>query len=441
MEEQQYSKIIDSIPVFSGQSKEDIKEWLEIVSLKFDIIGYDARQKRRFIPQYLTRNALKWHLAHRDELSSWTKYTNPIIAAFPHAITTSRDLNLQLLKDRKQGDNEPFTEYYGSIIDLCRKHDSDMTDLQIIDWLKAGMKITLYDKLQGEDFATPQLLLHRARRIELNIAVLDARKRAPAILPSTFSSYSNVPKRYNQQKYYQNRFPSSSTPSYPPPLMSTPYSAMSYNNSNNTPASFYSYPSPQSYQDVNMSMSPRRTIGARDGRASIHAINPSLIIIPVTVHGSTVHSLLDTIATHTLITRSLLNTIPHSPVYKTPITTAVLGDANTTISVHGIVQLYIRINNIPTYTSAVVVDSLSVDLILGMDWCRKYNIEIRISEQELLLHHHRYGKITVQFQTNISIPVRLAQTIQLSPYHEHIVRLLTPVSTASQVSYSPDTKL
>ncbi|CAF3865997.1 unnamed protein product [Rotaria sp. Silwood1] len=260
MEEQQYSKIIDSIPVFSGQSKEDIKEWLEIVSLKFDIIGYDARQKRRFIPQYLTRNALKWHLAHRDELSSWTKYTNPIIAAFPHAITTSRDLNLQLLKDRKQGDNEPFTEYYGSIIDLCRKHDSDMTDLQIIDWLKAGMKITLYDKLQGEDFATPQLLLHRARRIELNIAVLDARKRAPAILPSTFSSYSNVPKRYNQQKYYQNRFPSSSTPSYPPPLMSTPYSAMSYNNSNNTPASFYSYPSPQSYQDVNMSMSPRRTI-------------------------------------------------------------------------------------------------------------------------------------------------------------------------------------
>ncbi|CAF4626058.1 unnamed protein product, partial [Rotaria sp. Silwood2] len=180
---------------------------------------------------------------------------------------------------------------------------------------------------------------------------------------------------------------------------------------------------------------------AHDGRASIHAINPSLIIIPVTVHGSTVHSLLDTGATHTLITRSLLNTIPHSPVYKTPITTAVLGDANTTISVHGIVRLCIRINNIPTYTSAVVVDSLSVDLILGMDWCRKYNVVIRISEQELLLHHPQYGKTTVQFHTNISIPVRLSQTIQLSPYHEHIVRLFTPVSTASQVSYSPDTKL
>ncbi|CAF3004538.1 unnamed protein product [Rotaria sp. Silwood2] len=76
-----------------------------------------------------------------------------------------------------------------------------------------------------------------------------------------------------------------------------------------------------------------------------------------------------------------------------------------------------------------------------MDWCRKYNVVIRISEQELLLHHPQYGKTTVQFHTNISIPVRLSQTIQLSPYHEHIVRLFTPVSTASQVSYSPDTKL
>ena len=50
MEEHQHCKIIDSIPIFSGQSNENIKDWLEIVSLKFDIIGYDSRQKRRFIP-------------------------------------------------------------------------------------------------------------------------------------------------------------------------------------------------------------------------------------------------------------------------------------------------------------------------------------------------------------------------------------------------------
>ncbi|CAF2848303.1 unnamed protein product [Rotaria sp. Silwood2] len=156
MEEQQYGKIIDSIPIFSGQPIENITEWLDIVSLKFDIIGYDSRQKRRFLPQYLAGNALKWHLTHREDLLSWDDYTNAIADAFPQIVTTSRDMNLQLLKDRKQGDNESFTEYYASIIDLYRKHDTDMTDLQIIDWLKAGMKITLYERLQGEDFITPQ---------------------------------------------------------------------------------------------------------------------------------------------------------------------------------------------------------------------------------------------------------------------------------------------
>ena len=70
MEEHQYGKIIDSIPIFSGQSNENIKDWLEIVSLKFDIIGYGSRQKQRFIPQYLIGNALKWHLTHRNDLLS-----------------------------------------------------------------------------------------------------------------------------------------------------------------------------------------------------------------------------------------------------------------------------------------------------------------------------------------------------------------------------------
>jgi hypothetical protein len=51
-EEQQYAKIIDSIPTFSGEPQENNHDWLDIVSLKFDIIGDDSRQKRRFIPQY-----------------------------------------------------------------------------------------------------------------------------------------------------------------------------------------------------------------------------------------------------------------------------------------------------------------------------------------------------------------------------------------------------
>ncbi|CAF2925422.1 unnamed protein product [Rotaria sp. Silwood2] len=131
MADSQYSKLIDSIPTFSGNPHENINQWLGIVSLKFYIIGYDSRQKCRFIPQYLTGSALQWYLAHCSELSSWDKELAAITSAFPDLITTSRDMNLKLLRDRKQADTEPFIDYYTSIIDLCRKHAHNMPDIQI----------------------------------------------------------------------------------------------------------------------------------------------------------------------------------------------------------------------------------------------------------------------------------------------------------------------
>jgi len=226
MEDPQYRNIIDSIPTFSGESRENINDWLEIISLKFDILGYDSRQKRRFIPQYLAGNALKWHLAHRDHLSSWDDYVQAITSAFPRLIITSRDMNLTMLRERKQGDTECFTEYYTSVSDLCRKYDPDMTDLQIIDWLKAGMQITLYEKLQGDDFTTPQALLTRAQRVELDNAVLDARKRESAVQQPVISSPPLV--NYDRSKTwhspaYSPPVPTRNSPRpYPPSLLSLP---------------------------------------------------------------------------------------------------------------------------------------------------------------------------------------------------------------------------
>ena len=45
MEDQHYSKIVNSIPIFSGTLHQNIPERMNIVSLKFDTIGYDSRQK------------------------------------------------------------------------------------------------------------------------------------------------------------------------------------------------------------------------------------------------------------------------------------------------------------------------------------------------------------------------------------------------------------
>jgi predicted aspartyl protease len=172
-----------------------------------------------------------------------------------------------------------------------------------------------------------------------------------------------------------------------------------------------------------MSISPKRLKEVRDGRPSFSSINPSLIIIPTTISDSLVHAMVDTGATHTLITRSLLHTFSHVQFTKTSSISALLGDTSTAISVQGIAQLYIYVNHIPTYVSAHVVD-----LILGMDWCRTYDVSLRIHQHELCLRHPHYGSTTVSLLNNVSIPPRLA----------HSVQLLALLSSALQVVFTLD---
>ena len=45
MEAHHYSKTVNSIPILSGTLHQNIPERMNIVSLKFDTIGYDSRQK------------------------------------------------------------------------------------------------------------------------------------------------------------------------------------------------------------------------------------------------------------------------------------------------------------------------------------------------------------------------------------------------------------
>lgn len=252
MEQYQYKAVINSIPTFSGETREKVDDWLEIISLKFDILAYEPQQRRRFIPQYLAGNALKWHFAHREDLNQWHDYTTALRTAFPQVITTSRDMNLQMLRNRKQKDSESFTEYYASILELCRQHDSDMADPQLIDWLKAGMKLTLYERLQGEDFPTPQSLLTRAQRLELDNAVFEARKREHPRSSITSSNSTAPAPTYARQRDYPTYHQSSPTPTstllYPTSLMSTP---TPYTTSNYTPTPPLPYSS---------ASSPRRLI-------------------------------------------------------------------------------------------------------------------------------------------------------------------------------------
>ncbi|CAF1237434.1 unnamed protein product [Rotaria sordida] len=164
-------------------------------------------------------------------------------------------MNLKMLRDRKQGDTESFTEYYASVVDLCHKNDPNMADLQIIDWLKADIKLKLYERVQGEEFATAQALLIRAQRLELDNAVLEARKRDSTMpIPAASSTSSpsfNRSSHWDQPLYRQPQSTSNYTSSYSPPLMSILHS----------PYPFQSSPYPYASSPVtHTSTRPRRSI-------------------------------------------------------------------------------------------------------------------------------------------------------------------------------------
>ena len=135
---------------------------------------------------------MKWHLTYRDELSLRDDHIGTIISASLSLITTSGDVNLKLFRDPKQSNDESFIDYYSSLL-IFIENVAKTQNMQTIDWLRASMKITSYEKLKNEEFDTTIPLLFRAQRIEIDYAVLDAREGEPvtdrtALSTSNFNS-------------------------------------------------------------------------------------------------------------------------------------------------------------------------------------------------------------------------------------------------------------
>ena len=193
------------------------------------------------------------------------------------------------------------------------------------------------------------------------------------------------------------------------------------------------------YGSLSISMLKKLLGEIRDGRISVPQFHPSLIIINTVINGKSAYAMVDTGATTSLISKSELNTIPHSSIIPTA-TTATLGDGRTQIAVDGLVELPITVNNITTCIKALIVESLGANIILGMDWCKLNNVNVDIYRNQVEIIHPEHGNTTIPFITDGAIDAHLDESIALLPFHEHIVKLKTPVSSATLATFLPDTK-
>lgn len=169
----------------------------------------------------------------------------------------------------------------------------------------------------------------------------------------------------------------------------------------------------------------------------LHHLHQSLIIITANVNGTKLQAMVDTGATATFIKATVLYNIQHWPITPTQ-TRTTLADGHSALVILGRVCLLVKINHVPTYVRAFVAENLTADMILGMDWCSKNNVEIHTQQREVIVWHNRMGKTTARFNEQASVDVELADRLCLQPYEEKVVRVNVPLSSAQIVCFEPN---
>ncbi len=128
--------------------------------------------------------------------------------------------------------------------------------------------------------------------------------------------------------------------------------------------------------------------------------------------------MVDTGATSSLITMSTIIKLNYQDeIYKQE-GEIILGDSKTKIIRYGWIYLNMKINNLDCGIPAMIVDNLTVDFILGMDFMKKFKVDIKTT-QECLVIRHRQRQIYVKFEKPNS--VRLNHQCTILPRSKRVV--------------------
>ena len=144
--------------------------------------------------------------------------------------------------------------------------------------------------------------------------------------------------------------------------------------------------------------------------------------------------MLDTGANFSFLNATHLHSSEHFRYSRTCHQRFFMADGLTSFSVTGIVELTIELDNIKTSISAFVANHLCTDLILGMNYLSKYDLEIRTKSRSILLTvGHR--QIVIPVDTD-SIKPHPSISIPCQPQRKHPDHRATPPLTVTSSSSS-----
>ncbi|CAF5181057.1 unnamed protein product, partial [Rotaria magnacalcarata] len=212
--------------------------------------------------------------------------------------------------------------------------------------------------------------------------------------PNSFHSpqYSQTRTNNYNQRFQQNRYrPSYTTNSYNNNQKYTPayQNNSSYNNNKQQPCSANTVFPTDSPADTNIeeeSLSPSffaesSKDGVDSGKNNKNPLKSSLIFITTLVNNHKTKILIDTGATTTFINQNILHHMAGSKNNCKQPYSFVLADGAAPFEVLGTVELAIKFSNSITHINGHIARNLCTDMIIGMDYINKYNLNINVKKQ------------------------------------------------------------
>ncbi|CAF4571802.1 unnamed protein product, partial [Rotaria magnacalcarata] len=190
--------------------------------------------------------------------------------------------------------------------------------------------------------------------------------------------------------------------------------------------------------NINSSVSPAILAESpRDGVDSGQQIkNPSkssLIFIKALVNKHEIRILVDTGATNTFInSRILHHVVSKNSILKQPYS-FLLADGVAPFHVLGLVNLSIQLDTFITAIDAHIAEYLCTDMIIGMDYINKYNLNINVKKQIVTIESDNRHIVVpiVNGYKPIKIPVVSSNTVLLPPHSKRNMSVSIPISFIS----------
>lgn len=384
----------DFVRPFHGESNEDVHMWIESIVHYFDVAQLPGSQELLYIqyaPAFLQSYAYKWWKENKRVEWNWRNFKDAIIEQFGK---TNEYLIGRQLDQRKQQINEPVIKYYYDIMELCSKYDPTMSDKQKIYKLTDGLRLSLYQEAIRISYGSTTEFLNKVQQIENVQQLIEHRQMLLDQEDQRKTTRNNLQTQaqmlngWGGDEYMDDSRWNTRRYSYEQQATTNKSNGRLQCHKCHEIGHISRYcPQGNSRTDsIESATQQQKVKGNSEGIPSLAAINPSsLPFTVVPVNNVETKCLVDTGASNTFISSSVLDDTQHSTII--PMNQeVVLASGNKFIRITGKVKIYVRIGDMITDIIALISDSISIPCILGVDWIHKYAVDICYSTEQIIVH-------------------------------------------------------